>query len=59
MSKYPDWLKDRFDDNIPDWAEERWGNDEDKDKKWNKSGESLLLFSSKNGILYVWIKLIR
>lgn len=33
MSKYPDWLKDRFDDNIPDWAEERWGNDEDKDKK--------------------------
>lgn len=29
MSDYPDWLKERFGDDIPDWAEEMWG---DKDE---------------------------
>ena len=28
---YPDWLEDRFGDDIPDWTEERWGNDDDDD----------------------------
>ena len=28
---YPDWVEERFGDNIPDWAEERWGNDTDDD----------------------------
>ena len=23
---YPDWVEDRFGDDIPDWAEERWGD---------------------------------
>lgn len=32
MSKYPDWLGDRFGNDIPEWAEERWGNDKDDDK---------------------------
>lgn len=26
---FPDWLEERFGDNIPDWAEERWGNSND------------------------------
>lgn len=26
---FPDWLEERFGDNIPDWAEERWGNSDD------------------------------
>lgn len=59
MSKYPDWLEDRFGDDIPEWAEDRWGDDEDDDKNWDIGNESLLLFSSKNGILYVWIKLMK
>jgi hypothetical protein len=25
---YPDWLEERFGDDIPDWAEERWGDAE-------------------------------
>lgn len=29
MSDYPDWLKERFGDDIPDWEEEMWG---DKDE---------------------------
>ena len=30
QSQYPDWLK-RFGDDIPEWAEDRWGNNnEDK-----------------------------
>lgn len=28
---YPDWVEERFGDNIPDWAEERWGNSDDDD----------------------------
>lgn len=28
---YPDWIEERFGDDIPDWAEERWGNDTDDD----------------------------
>lgn len=32
MSKYPDWLEDRFGDDIPEWGEVRWGDDEDDDK---------------------------
>lgn len=32
MSKYPDWLEDRFGDDIPEWAEVRWSDDEDDDK---------------------------
>ena len=32
MGKYPDWLGDRFGNDIPEWAEERWGNDKDDDK---------------------------
>jgi hypothetical protein len=24
-NNYPDWLEERFGDDIPDWAEERWG----------------------------------
>ena len=32
MSKYPDWLEDRFGDDISEWAEERWGDGEDDDK---------------------------
>jgi hypothetical protein len=31
QSQYPDWLKERFGDDIPEWAEDRWGNNnEDK-----------------------------
>lgn len=30
MSQYPDWLKERFGDDIPEWAEDRWGNDKEK-----------------------------
>lgn len=26
---FPDWVEERFGDNIPDWAEERWGNSDD------------------------------
>ncbi len=26
---YPDWVEERFGDDIPDWAEERWGNSDD------------------------------
>jgi hypothetical protein len=26
---YPDWVEERFGDDIPDWAEERWGNSND------------------------------
>ena len=36
MSKYPDWLEDRFGDDIPEWAEVRWSDDEDDDKNWNR-----------------------
>lgn len=28
---YPDWVEDRFGDNIPDWAEDHWGDDDDDD----------------------------
>ena len=28
---YSDWVEERFGDNIPDLAEERWGNDTDDD----------------------------
>ena len=28
---YPDWIEERFGDDIPDWAEERWGGTEDDD----------------------------
>jgi hypothetical protein len=26
---FPDWVEERFGDDIPDWAEERWGNSGD------------------------------
>ena len=26
MSSYPDWVEDRFGDDIPEWAEDRWGD---------------------------------
>lgn len=26
---YPDWVEDRFGDDIPDWVEERWGDNDD------------------------------
>ena len=26
MTQYPDWLKERFGDDIPEWAEDRWGD---------------------------------
>lgn len=26
---YPDWLEERFGDEIPDWAEKRWGDEKD------------------------------
>ena len=26
MCDYPDWVEDRFGDDIPDWAVERWGD---------------------------------
>ena len=26
INMYPDWLEERFGDDIPDWAEERWGD---------------------------------
>lgn len=26
---FPDWVEERFSDDIPDWAEERWGNSDD------------------------------
>ena len=29
---YPDWVEDRFGDDIPEWAEEHWGDDKDDDK---------------------------
>lgn len=32
MSQYPDWLKERFGDDIPEWAEDRWGDDKNDDK---------------------------
>lgn len=25
---YPDWVEDRFGDDIPDWVEDRWGDDD-------------------------------
>lgn len=28
---YPDWIEDRFGDDIPDWAEDHWGDDDDDD----------------------------
>lgn len=28
---YPDWVEDRFGDNIPNLAEDRWGDDKDND----------------------------
>lgn len=28
---YPDWVEDRFGDDIPDWTEERWGDDDDNE----------------------------
>ena len=28
---YPDWVEERFGDDIPDSAEERWGNNDDDD----------------------------
>lgn len=28
---YPDWVEERFGDNIPDWAKERWGNSDEDD----------------------------
>lgn len=28
---YPDWVEDRFGDDIPDWVEDRWGDDDDDD----------------------------
>lgn len=30
QSQYPDWLKERFGDDIPEWAEDRWGDDKEK-----------------------------
>lgn len=27
MDNYPDWLIERFGDDIPQWAEERWGDE--------------------------------
>ena len=30
MSQYPDWLKERFGDDIPEWAEDRWRDDKEK-----------------------------
>ena len=30
-SKYPDWIEERFGDDIPAWAEERWGDEDDDD----------------------------
>ena len=30
MSQYPDWLKERFGDDIPEWAEDRLGDDKEK-----------------------------
>ena len=29
MADYPDWVEDRFGDDIPDWAENRWGDGDD------------------------------
>ena len=26
---YPNWLEDRFGDDIPDWAKDRWGDADD------------------------------
>lgn len=28
---YPDGVEDRFGDDIPEWAEDRWGDDDDDD----------------------------
>ena len=28
---YPEWVEDRFGDDIPDWAQGRWGDDDDDD----------------------------
>lgn len=28
---FPDWVEERFGDDIPDWTEERWGNSDDED----------------------------
>lgn len=28
---YPDWVNERFGDDIPAWAEERWGDIADKE----------------------------
>lgn len=32
MSTYPDWVEERFGDNIPDWVEDRWGDNESSNK---------------------------
>lgn len=29
---FPDWVEDRFGDDIPDWTEDRWGDDDDDDQ---------------------------
>ena len=31
MSNYPDWVEDRFGDDIPECAEDRWGDDDSND----------------------------
>lgn len=28
---YPDWVEERFGNDIPDWAEDRWGDDSSED----------------------------
>lgn len=50
MSQYPDWLIEKFGDNIPVWAEKKWGENKatissDKKRYHKESETSLIKFS--------------
>ncbi len=38
MSIYPDWVEERFGNNIPDWVKNRWEDSESSDK-YNKEDD--------------------
>ena len=46
MANYPDWLEERFGDDIQEWAEDRWGDEEDEeDTEEDDDGDNALLRS--------------
>lgn len=34
MNNYPDWVVERFGNDVPTWAEERWGDSNNNDDDW-------------------------